>query len=416
MTNTIKAIRGMHDLLPAVAAQHMAILDQARDLLCRFGYQPIVLPIVEQTALFKRGVGEVTDIVEKEMYTFDDRNGDSLSLRPEGTAGCVRAMLEHGLLHNQTQRVWYHGPMFRHERPQKGRYRQFFQLGVEAYGFAGPDIDVEMIALQSALWKALGIADKVKLEINTLATVECRIAYREKLIAYFENVVDQLDEDSQRRLHSNPLRILDSKNPAMTELLTNAPALQNYLDDISKQHFEQCLHMLDNLGIQYDVNPRLVRGLDYYSQCVYEWITDELGAQGTICAGGRYDSLITTLGGKPAPACGFAMGMERIALLLDEATETPADVYIVVQDESVAPRAAMLAQEVRKLRPHWQVILHCGGGSFKSQFKKADKSGADYALIVAEAELQQDSVTLKYLREDKPQQTLSLAQLDKELP
>lgn len=416
-TKKIQAIRGMNDLLPSDSPRWQFFEATVRHLMQRYGFDEIRTPIVEQTALFARSIGEVTDIVEKEMYTFEDRNGDSLTLRPEGTASCVRAAMEHGLLHNQTQRLWYQGPMFRHERPQKGRYRQFHQVGVETYGFDGPDIDAELILLSARLWKELGLLDHVTLELNSLGSTEARAAYRDTLIAYFEAHAEVLDEDSQRRLHSNPLRILDSKNPAMASMLDGAPQLLDHLDAESREHFDQLKAMLDAAGIGYVINPRLVRGLDYYSRTVFEWTTEALGSQGTVCAGGRYDGLVEQLGGKPTPAVGFAMGIERLILLLDTLDLVPAealggvDVYLVPMDDAATASALLLAEQLREALPALRVQLHAGGGSFKSRIKKADKSGATLALLLGEDELANDSVALKYLREEREQQTLARADL-----
>jgi histidyl-tRNA synthetase len=375
------------------------------------------MPVVEHTELFKRSIGEVTDIVEKEMYTFEDRNGDSLTLRPEGTAGCVRAAEEHGLLFNQTRRLWYTGPMFRHERPQKGRYRQFHQIGVECFGMAGPDIDAELLILTARLWSALGLSDHARLEINSIGTSDSRKVYRQALVAYLEQYQDKLDDDSKRRLTTNPLRILDSKDPATREILQGAPSLDDYLDDESRQHFEQLKAMLDAAGVAYTVNPALVRGLDYYGKTVFEWITDSLGAQGTICAGGRYDGLVEQLGGKPTVAVGFAMGLERLILLLEtlelvpEHVNNQADVYVTAMgDQAVAPAMA-LAETLRNELPGRIVVSHCGGGSFKSQMKKADRSGARFAVILGENEVAQATAGLKPLRDDQPQQEIAQADL-----
>jgi histidyl-tRNA synthetase len=380
-------------------------------VLGAYGYQEIRLPIVEKTELFKRSIGEVTDIVEKEMYTFDDRNGDSLTLRPEGTAGCLRACLEHGLLHNQSHRLWYYGPMFRHERPQKGRYRQFYQLGVETYGMPGPDVDAEMILLTDRLWKKIGIRDKVELQINSLGTSEERAAYRSTLVSYFQQHLSVLDEDSLRRLETNPLRILDSKNPAMQEMLQQAPVLLNHLGEDSLNHFNRLKAMLDDLGIEYSLNTRLVRGLDYYSKTVFEWVTDELGSQGTICAGGRYDGLIEQLGGKPNHAIGFAMGMERILALvelLENVDIAPTvDVYMIRVGEAAEQAGMMLAERLRDQLDGLKLQVNFGGGSFKSQFKKADKSGAAYAIIIGDDEAQRGDVALKSLRVEQEQITLN---------
>ncbi len=415
MANNIQAIRGMHDVLPDQTPRWQFVEQQVRDVLAAYGYAEIRLPIVEKTELFKRSIGEVTDIVEKEMYTFDDRNGDSLTLRPEGTAGCLRACLEHGLLHNQVHRLWYYGQMFRHERPQKGRYRQFIQLGVETYGMAGSDIDAELILLSYRLWQRLGILGKVELQLNSLGTIEERIVYREKLVEYFNQQPELLDEDSKRRLLSNPLRILDTKNPAMQALVENAPTLMSYLGEESKAHFKGLTDTLDALGIIYTINQRLVRGLDYYSKTVFEWVTSELGAQGTICAGGRYDGLIEQLGGKPNHAVGFAMGMERILALLetreDLDTIQSIDAYMILVGSAAEKSGLLLAEKLRDCLPNLRLQMNCGAGSFKSQFKKADKSGADYALILGDDEVANNEISIKFLRKDVEQRTVTLAEL-----
>ncbi len=407
----IQAIRGMHDILPEQSPYWQWLEQHTRQILGAYGYQEIRLPIVEKTELFKRSIGEVTDIVEKEMYTFDDRNGDSLTLRPEGTAGCLRACLEHGLLHNQTHRLWYYGPMFRHERPQKGRYRQFYQLGVETYGMLGPDVDAELILLTDRLWKNLGIRDKVELQLNSLGTTEERGVYREKLVEYFKQHIDVLDEDSLRRLESNPLRILDSKNPDMQAMLRDAPILLEHLGADSLQHFNSLKNMLDDLGIRYQLNTRLVRGLDYYGKTVFEWVTDELGSQGTICAGGRYDGLIEQLGGKANYAIGFAMGMERILALVEQldnvAIEPTVDVYMIRVGAEAEKAGLILGEQIRDAIPGLKLQVNCGGGSFKSQFKKADKSGAAFAIIIGDDEAQRGEVALKSLRIEQEQASLS---------
>jgi histidyl-tRNA synthetase len=372
------------------------------------------MPIVEQTELFKRSIGEVTDIVEKEMYTFADRNGDSLTLRPEGTAGCVRAMLEHGLIHNQVQRLWYRGPMFRHERPQKGRYRQFHQIGVESFGLEGPDVDLEQILITHRIWQEIGL-DGLELQINTLGTSQERQAYRAILVDYFRAHQEQLDEDSRRRLESNPLRILDTKNPKMAELVAGAPSLMEHLGEASKAHFETLLAGLDGAGVAYVANPRLVRGLDYYSRTVFEWVTTRLGAQGTVCAGGRFDGLVEQLGGRRVPAVGFAMGLERLIALLEEtdlAERLPGiDLYLVMVGERAQREGMLLAERLRDQLPKLRLIAHCGGGSFKSQFKKADKSNARYALILGDDELARGEVGLKPMRGEGEQQQVALERL-----
>ena len=413
----IQAIRGMNDILPDQTPDWQYVESTVRRVLGQYGYQEIRMPVVEHTELFKRSIGEVTDIVEKEMYTFEDRNGDSLTLRPEGTAGCVRAAEEHGLLFNQTRRLWYTGPMFRHERPQKGRYRQFHQIGVECFGMAGPDIDAELLILTARLWSALGLSDHARLEINSIGTSDSRKVYRQALVAYLEQYQDKLDDDSKRRLTTNPLRILDSKDPATREILQGAPSLDDYLDDESRQHFEQLKAMLDAAGVAYTVNPALVRGLDYYGKTVFEWITDSLGAQGTICAGGRYDGLVEQLGGKPTVAVGFAMGLERLILLLEtlelvpEHVNNQADVYVTAMGYQAVAPAMALAETLRNELPGRIVVSHCGGGSFKSQMKKADRSGARFAVILGENEVAQATAGLKPLRDDQPQQEIAQADL-----
>ncbi|HDY98613.1 MAG TPA: histidine--tRNA ligase [Pseudomonas sabulinigri] len=404
----------MNDVLPADSALWQYLERTTAELLASYGYQQIRLPIVEPTELFKRSIGEVTDIVEKEMYTFDDRNGDSLTLRPEGTAGCVRAMLQHGLLGSGVgQKVWYTGPMFRHERPQKGRYRQFQQVGVETFNLTGPDIDAELIALSWRLWQRLGISDAVKLELNSLGTSADRARYRDDLVTYLNARFDQLDEDSQRRLGSNPLRILDSKNLETQALLVDAPKLADYLNEDAKAHFAELRSLLDAVGIPYEINPRLVRGLDYYGLTVFEWVTDKLGSQGTVCAGGRYDGLVEQLGGKPAPAVGFAMGLERLLLLIETLGKVPAelarqvDVYLVTLGDAAVIAGLQLAEQVRDALPGLRLVVHAGGGSFKSQFKKADKSTALYALVLGENEVAQQQIGLKPLRTEEEQENLS---------
>ncbi|MGM8932934.1 histidine--tRNA ligase [Salinicola halophyticus] len=413
MSNKLQAIRGMNDLLPDQSPAWQYLERQLRSLVDRYDYREIRTPIVEPTVLFARSIGEATDVVEKEMYTFDDRNGESLTLRPENTAAVVRAAMEHGLLHNQTQRLWYMGPMFRYERPQKGRYRQFHQIGIEAYGMTGPDIDAEIILLSARLWRQLGMADHVTLELNSLGSSEARAAYRESLVAYFESHREVLDEDSQRRLTTNPLRILDSKNPAMGEMLAGAPQLLDHLDDESREHFERLKSTLDAAGIEYRINPRLVRGLDYYSRTVFEWTTTALGSQGTVCGGGRYDGLVEQLGGKPTPGVGFAIGLERLMLLLETLELVPeeakggADAYLLAMGESAEREALLLGERLRDALPELRLQVHCGGGSFKSQIRRADRSGARFALILGEDEIANARLTLKPLRDDSEQQTLA---------
>jgi len=412
----LQSIRGMNDLLPEQSATWQYLERAVADVLGRYSYREIRFPILEQTELFKRAVGEVTDIVEKEMYSFDDRNGDSLSLRPEGTAGCVRACTQNGLLHNQTQRLWYTGPMFRHERPQKGRLRQFHQIGVEAFGLNGPDIDAELLLITARLWKTLKIDHAVTLQINSLGTSTDRTNYRAALVDYLSARKDALDEDSQRRLDSSPMRILDSKNPQTQALLNDAPNLVDFIDEESRDHFKQLCAVLDAADVAYEINPRLVRGLDYYSKTVFEWVTNHLGAQGTVCAGGRYDGLVEQLGGKPCPGVGFAMGVERLVLLLDELGVVPdsvdqtVDLYLLAVGD-VEQQALVLAENLRGSCATARLECHCGGGSFKSQIKKADKSGADIALILGEDEAAAGTVGVKYLRQDRPQETVAQADL-----
>ncbi len=401
----------MKDILPQQTPLWFYLEDRVRDVLGRYGYEEIRLPIVEMTELFKRSIGEVTDIVEKEMYTFDDRNGDSLTLRPEGTAGCVRAGLENGLIFNQTQRLWYQGPMFRHERPQKGRYRQFHQIGVETFGLEGPDIDLELILITARLWRELGL-EGLELQLNTLGTAAERSQYREQLVAYFQDRFDELDEESRRRLESNPLRILDTKNPEMAEVVAQAPTLMQHLGEASLAHFEVLREGLDAAGVAYVLNPRLVRGLDYYSRTVFEWVTDQLGAQGTVCAGGRYDGLVEQLGGRATTAVGFAMGLERLIALLQAggtARDLPGiDIYLIMMGEEARRRGMQLAESLRDALPGLRLVTHCGGGGFKSQFKKADKSNARYALVLGDDELARGEVGLKPLRETGNQRQVAL--------
>ncbi len=415
MTDKIQAIRGMHDILPDQTPRWQGVERAFRRVLTAYGYQEIRLPIVEKTELFKRSIGEVTDIVEKEMYTFDDRNGDSLTLRPEGTAGCLRACLEHGLLHQPSHRLWYMGPMFRHERPQKGRYRQFQQMGVEAYGMEGPDIDAELILLNRRLWRELGLEHKLELQINSLGTLEERLVYREKLVSYFRAYYDRLDEDSRRRLETNPLRILDSKNPEMAEVIRGAPALSDFLGEESRAHFHELTRTLDDAGLAYTLNPRLVRGLDYYSRTVFEWVTHELGAQGTVCAGGRYDGLIAQLGGKASHAIGFALGVERLIDLLENPARFDETIrphaYLIRVGELAERKGGLLAEKLRDELPEFRLITHCGGGSFKSQFKRADRSGADLALILGDDEARDLTIGVKPLRREGQQLTLKQSEL-----
>ncbi len=405
----------MRDLLPADTALWQHLEASLIGVLASYGYQEIRVPLLERTELFARSIGEVTDIVEKEMYTFRDRNGDSLTLRPEGTAGCVRAGIEQGLLHNQVQRLWYMGPMFRHERPQKGRYRQFHQIGAEAFGLPGPDIDAELILMSARMWLALGLAEDIELEINSLGTAEERAVYRECLVEYLRAHADQLDDDSRRRLDSNPLRVLDSKNPAMRGLIEGAPLLGECLGADSRHHFEGLRELLDRAAVPYRINPHLVRGLDYYCNTVFEWVTGRLGAQGTVCAGGRYDGLVEQLGGRAAPAVGFALGLERLAALLERRgvqpdRQTP-HAYLITVGEAAERDALGLAEGLRAALPGLRLLVHCGGGGFKSQFRKADRSGAQLALIVGEEEALTRQVAVKDLRTEAAQQTLDQDQL-----
>lgn len=412
----LQSLRGMHDLLPQQSIIWQYFEKTVADVLANYSYKEIRFPVLEQTELFRRSVGEATDIVEKEMYSFDDRNGDSLSLRPEGTAGCVRACMQNGLLHNQTQRLWYMGPMFRHERPQKGRQRQFHQIGVEAFGLAGPDIDAELLLLTARLWRVLKIDHAVNLQINSLGTAVDRKNYREALVEYLNQHRDRLDEDSLRRLTTNPMRILDSKNIEVQAVLQNAPILSEFIDEESRAHFAQVCAILDAAGLSYEINPKLVRGLDYYSKTVFEWVTTSLGAQGTVCGGGRYDGLVEQFGGKPCPGIGFAMGVERLVLLLEaldvipESVSLAVDVYILSSADN-ALSALVLADKLRDQCPNVKIESHCGGGSFKSQIKKADKSGAQIALILGENEIAEETIGVKYLRQEHLQETVVQTEL-----
>lgn len=411
MSNSLQSVRGMNDFLPAASEMLASFEATIRDWLHRYGYRELRTPILEPTALFKRAIGEVTDIVEKEMYTFvDELNGESLTLRPEGTASAVRAVVQHNLLYDGPKRLWYLGPMFRHERPQKGRYRQFHQIGVEAMGFEGPDIDAELIVMCADLWRALGVAPT--LQLNTLGDPASRQRHRAKLITYFEAHADQLDDEARRRLHSNPLRILDSKNPALRELNSAAPQIIDELDDNAREHFEGLQFILRAQHVAYEINPRLVRGLDYYNRTVFEWVTDQLGAQGTVCAGGRYDGLIEQLGGKPAPAAGFAMGIERLLALMEAAEQTlptrAPDVYIVHVGAGAQTWAWQVAHALRS--SGLAAVLHCGGGSFKSQMKKADASRARFAVILGDDEVAMQQLTIKPLRTGEEQVRVSLSQ------
>jgi len=401
----------MNDLLPDQSPAWQQVESIIRNVAASYGYSEIRMPVLESTQLFKRSIGEVTDIVEKEMYTFDDRNGESVTLRPEGTASCVRAGNQHGLLYNQIQRLWYMGPMFRYERPQKGRYRQFHQFGIETFGIDSADADAEVILLSARLWQAFGIADQVELQLNSLGSNEARANYRDALRSYLSDYASELDEDSQRRLETNPLRILDSKDANTQKLLENAPKLSDYWDDESREHFKQLTMRLEKAGVKYTLNERLVRGLDYYNRTVFEWVTRALGAQGTVCAGGRYDGLVEQLGGKATPAVGFAMGMERLVLLLQEQNKlTPrrtVDAYLMPLGEEAELNAPRIAEQLRNELPDLRLVTHCGGGAMKKQMKKADKSGAEVALIIGADEIAQQQVTVKPLRTDEQQETLS---------
>lgn len=413
---SLQAIRGMNDCLPEETNIWQMVESVLRRVAASYGFSEIRMPIVEPTALFKRSIGEVTDIVEKEMYTFDDRNGDSLTLRPEGTASCVRAGNEHGLLYNQEQRLWYMGPMFRHERPQKGRYRQFHQFGLEAFGIATPDIDAEVILLTARLWKELGIKEFVTLELNSLGSNEERAHYRDALVAFLTEREELLDEDSKRRMHTNPLRVLDSKNPQVQEALTGAPRLSDYFGEETQAHFESLCKRLDAAGVKYKLNPRLVRGLDYYNRTVFEWVTDSLGSQGTICAGGRYDGLVEQLGGKSTPGFGFALGIERLVLMLTSLEKVnnvraQVDAYIVILGDDAQIAANQLAEQWRDQVPEIHLQCHCGGGNMKKQLKRADKSGAQIALILGDNELAEKSVMVKYLRGQSEQKNVALEEV-----
>ncbi len=391
----------MNDCLPTQSPLWQKVEGAVKNVISAYGYSEVRMPIVEMTHLFSRAIGEVTDVVEKEMYTFADRNGDSLSLRPEGTAGCVRSGIENGLLYNQEQRLWYMGPMFRHERPQKGRYRQFHQCGVEVFGLEGPDVDAELIMMTARLWRELGIAEHVRLELNSIGSLAARANYRTALIEYLEQYQSVLDEDCQRRLYTNPLRVLDSKNPQVQAILGDAPQLSDYLDADSKQHFTGLCELLDAAGIEYTVNQRLVRGLDYYNRTVFEWVTESLGSQGTVCGGGRYDGLVEQLGGKPTPAVGFAMGLERLVLMMETLGNTDVrrsvDVYMVTAGEGTLLAGMKLAEQLREQVPGLRIMSHFGGGNFKKQFKRADKVGAAIALVLGEDEVAAQTVVVKDL-------------------
>ncbi|MGF1711185.1 histidine--tRNA ligase [Vibrio kagoshimensis] len=412
MAKNIQAIRGMNDCLPTQSPLWQKVETAVKNVVSAHGYNEVRMPIVEETNLFSRAVGEETDVVSKEMYTFDDRNGDSLTLRPEGTAGCVRSCIQNSLINRDEQRLWYMGPMFRHERPQKGRYRQFHQCGVEVFGLEGPDVDAELIMMTARLWRELGIDKQVRLELNSIGSQEDRVSYRTALVAYLEQHIDVLDEDCKRRMHTNPLRVLDTKNPDVQAILGDAPRLSEYLGEESKQHFAGLCELLDAVGIEYQVNERLVRGLDYYNRTVFEWITDSLGAQGTVCGGGRYDGLVEQLGGKATPAVGFAMGLERLVLMMEtlELTEVrrSVDVYMVAAGEGTMIAGMQLANQLRDTVEGVRVMSHFGGGNFKKQFKRADKVGAVVALVLGENEVADGTVVLKDLVAGT-QETLSQA-------
>jgi histidyl-tRNA synthetase len=404
----------MNDILPDVSGTWSYLETIVRDIVQSYGYAEIRLPLLEQTELFRRSIGEVTDIVEKEMYTFPDRNGESLTLRPEATASVVRAGITNGLLHNQRQKLWTTGPMFRYEKPQKGRYRQFYQFDVEALGYEGPDVDAELIIMCARMWRALGLS-RLRLEINSLGTAESRKRYRETLVDYFSGVKSALDEDSIRRLEQNPLRILDSKNPEMQAIVAAAPVMLDFLDEESSEHFQALKGLLDAAGVAYSVNPRLVRGLDYYSRTVFEWVTDALGSQGAVCSGGRYDGLVEKLGGRATPAVGWAMGIERLVALYEacggEAPVTDADVYVVAVGDAALQQAFALAEELRDKIAGIRVELNLGGGSFKSQLKRADKSNAEYALILGEQEMAEQRIGMKPLRSTEDQSSIAFEEL-----
>ena len=415
MAKNIQAIRGMNDCSPTESPLWQWIEGQVRQILSSYGYSEVRMPIVESTPLFARAIGEVTDVVSKEMYTFWD-NDEQLTLRPEGTAGCVRAAIEHGWIYNNEQRLWYMGPMFRHERPQKGRYRQFHQAGVEVFGIATPEIDAELIILTARLWKALGIDQHVSLQLNSIGSLEARANYRSALVAFLENHQDLMSEEEKERLVKNPLRILDTKNQALQDVLDGAPKLLDYLDDESREHFAQLCGLLDAVGIQYEINPKLVRGLDYYNKTVFEWVTSALGAQGTVCGGGRYDGLVEQLGGHATSGVGFAMGLERLVLLVQEVNKSipvksAVDIYVVYQGEGTTLAAFQLAEKLRSALPHLSTMLHCSGGNFKKQFRRADKSGATLALVLGESEVQNNQVVVKHLLGTAEQQTIDVANL-----
>ncbi|OOF65919.1 histidine--tRNA ligase [Rodentibacter sp. Ppn85] len=415
MAKTIQAIRGMNDCSPTESPLWQWVEMQVREVLNSYGYSEVRMPIVESTPLFARAIGEVTDVVSKEMYTFWD-NDEQLTLRPEGTAGCVRAAIEHGWIYNNEQRLWYMGPMFRHERPQKGRYRQFHQAGVEVFGIANPEIDAELIILTARLWKKLGIDQHVSLQLNSIGSLEARASYRAALVEFLEKYQDLMNEEEKERLVKNPLRILDTKNQELQKVLDNAPKLLDYLDEESRTHFAQLCALLDAVGIQYEINPKLVRGLDYYNKTVFEWVTSALGAQGTVCGGGRYDGLVEQLGGHATSGVGFAMGLERLVLLVQEVNvaiplKSAVDIYVIHQGENTTLAALQIAEKIRSALPHLRVMQHCSGGNFKKQFKHADKSGATLALVIGESEVQNSQVVVKHLYGGVEQQTFEVEQV-----
>ncbi|WP_288061292.1 histidine--tRNA ligase [Rodentibacter caecimuris] len=415
MAKTIQAIRGMNDCPPTESPLWQWVEMQVREVLNSYGYSEVRMPIVESTPLFARAIGEVTDVVSKEMYTFWD-NDEQLTLRPEGTAGCVRAAIEHGWIYNNEQRLWYMGPMFRHERPQKGRYRQFHQAGVEVFGIANPEIDAELIILTARLWKKLGIDQQVSLQLNSIGSLEARASYRSALVEFLEKYQDLMSEEEKERLVKNPLRILDTKNQELQKVLDNAPKLLDYLDEESRTHFAQLCALLDEVGIQYEINPKLVRGLDYYNKTVFEWVTSALGAQGSVCGGGRYDGLVEQLGGHATSGVGFAMGLERLVLLVQELNvaiplKSAVDIYVIHQGENTTLAALQIAEKIRSTLPHLRVMQHCSGGNFKKQFKRADKSGATLALVIGESEVQNSQVVVKHLHGGVEQQTFEVEQV-----
>ena len=418
MAVQIQSITGMKDILPDESPLWQKVETTLKQIMASYGYAEMRMPAVEYTSLFVRSIGEVTDVVEKEMYTFDD-NGDSLSLRPEGTAGCVRACIEHGLIHNQERRVWYTGSMFRHEKPQKGRYREFHQFGAEIFGISSAEIDAEIILLTNRIWKKFGIGDHVVLQLNSLGSSEERASYREALVAFLEQHKESLDEDCQRRMYTNPLRVLDTKNEMVLEILQNAPKLTDYFGEETRNHFDRLRAILDANGVKYEINPRLVRGLDYYNHTVFEWVTDLLGAQGTICGGGRYDGLVEQLGAQPTPAVGFAIGLERFILLLQSINavevENPVDVYFCAVGDEAVRQSMVIAEQLRDQISGIRILTNCSGGNFKKQFKRADKSGALFALVLADDELAKNEIGIKNLRVESEQLNVKISAVAEEL-